>query len=182
MKIKLMKESIEIPSGVDAKIDNGVIEVKGKQGTVKRRIAVKNIRIEIKDKMIEVSAENARKNQKTNLYTYAAHIRNMMKGVTEGYIYTLKICASHFPMNVSVAGGELVVKNFIGEKVPRRLKLPAEVKVKVEGDIVRVEGADKEITGQCAASIEQLTRRPGFDKRIFQDGIYIIEKHGKKLK
>ncbi len=182
MKIKLMKDSVEIPVGVEVKIEDGIIYAKGKQGTVKRRIAVKNIRIEVKENSIEVSAENATKNEKTNLYTYAAHIRNMIKGVTAGYKYSLKVCASHFPMNVSVAGNELIVKNFIGEKIPRKLKIPAEVKVKVEGDIVVVEGADKEITGQCAASIEQLTRRPGFDKRIFQDGIYIIEKGGKKLK
>jgi large subunit ribosomal protein L6 len=177
-----MKDTIEVPAGVDVKIDNGIIEVKGKQGTIKRRIAVKNVKIVLNDKRIEVFAENATKNEKTNLYTYAAHIRNMMKGAMEGHKYVLKVCASHFPMNVSVANNELIVKNFIGEKVSRRLKLPAEVKVKVEGDIVRVEGADKELTGQCAASIEQLTRRPGFDRRVFQDGIYITEKDGKKIK
>jgi large subunit ribosomal protein L6 len=45
-----------------------------------------------------------------------------------------------------------------------------------------VEGIDKELTSQTAALIEKLTRRPGFDKRIFQDGIFMIEKDGKPLK
>jgi large subunit ribosomal protein L6 len=84
-------------------------------------------------------------------------------------------------MSVSVADNFLIIKNFLGEKIPRKVKLKPGVTVKVEGNIVVVEGADKEITGQVAADIEQTTRRPGFDKRIFQDGIYIIDKSGKKI-
>ena len=68
-------------------------------------------------------------------------------------------------------------KNFFGEKVPRKIKFDKKnVSIKVDGTEVLVEGMDKEKVGQTAASIEQLTRRPGFDKRIFQDGIYITEK------
>ena len=46
----------------------------------------------------------------------------------------------------------------------------------MEGNLIYVESCDKELAGQVAADIEQTTRRPGFDRRIFQDGIYIIEK------
>ena len=48
-------------------------------------------------------------------------------------------------MNVNVAGNEFIIKNFIGEKVPRKLKLSPEVKVKVEGDFITVEGNNKEL-------------------------------------
>jgi large subunit ribosomal protein L6 len=54
--------------------------------------------------------------------------------------------------------------------------------VKVEGDLINVTSTNKETAGQVSADIEQLTRRPGYDKRIFQDGIYIINKDGKELK
>ena len=106
----------------------------------------------------------------------------MAKGVLEGYKYTLKICSGHFPMNVSVGGGQLIVKNFFGEKVPRTLEFSKSAKVTIEGEIIHVESTDKEIAGQVAAAIEQLTRRPGFDTRVFQDGIYITNKDGKDIK
>ncbi|MBS3165081.1 hypothetical protein J4439_06645 [Candidatus Woesearchaeota archaeon] len=61
------------------------------------------------------------------------------------------------------------------------LKLRQGVQVKVEGSDIRVESVSRELAGQTAASIEQLTRRPGFDNRIFQDGIYIVEKSGKEV-
>ena len=53
--------------------------------------------------------------------------------------------------------------------------------VKVEAKDVIVESVDKELAGETAASIEELTKRPGFDKRIFQDGIYIYYKDGKGI-
>ncbi len=105
----------------------------------------------------------------------------MLHGVLEEYVYKLKICASHFPIITTVNGDEFVVKNFLGEKIPRKLKLRQGVRVKVEGEEVTVESADKELAGQTAADIENLTKRTGFDKRVFQDGIYLTSKGGKKL-
>jgi large subunit ribosomal protein L6 len=85
-------------------------------------------------------------------------------------------------MNVNVINNNLVVKNFFGEKVPRVLQLKNGAEVKVEGDLIHVTSSNKEIAGQVSADIEQLTRRPGYDTRIFQDGIYIVNKDGKELK
>ena len=85
-------------------------------------------------------------------------------------------------MNVSVNNDQLIIKNFIGEKYPRILQLKTGATVKIEGDKINVESVDKEIAGTVASDIEQLTRRPGFDTRIFEDGIYIISKSGKELK
>ena len=106
----------------------------------------------------------------------------MIKGVQKPYVYTLKICSGHFPMNVSVSGEKFIVKNFLGEKTPRILNVKPGVSVKVEGDHITVESADKGLASQVSADIEQLTRRPGFDTRVFQDGCYIIVKDGKELK
>jgi len=179
-----MKEPIEaridIPEGVSVSYENGTIIVKGPLGELKRTLFYPGVEISADDK-ITIRCKKATKREKKMIGTFKAHIRNMLKGVTKGHVYKLKICSGHFPMTVSVEGNELVVKNFFGEKAPRRLKLSPNVKVKVEGNDVIVESIDKELAGRTASDIEQLTRRVGFDKRIFQDGIYIYYKDGKHV-
>ena len=112
--------------------------------------------------------------------TWAAHLRNMVKGVDEGFTYKLKAVYSHFPMTISVNGNEMLITNLFGEKVPRRAKLPwspAQVEVEVKGKTeVFVRGADIEKVGQTAANIERACRIRRRDRRVFQDGIYIVEK------
>jgi len=110
------------------------------------------------------------------LGTYVAHLNNLFRGVKEGFVYKLKICSGHFPMNVSIKNDEFIIKNFIGEKVPRVLKINSDVKVNIDGEVITIESNNIELAGQTAGSIEKLSSRTGFDKRIFQQGIFIIEK------
>ena len=77
---------------------------------------------------------------------------------------------------------KLIIKNFLGEKFPRILKLKEGVDVKIEGDKINVQSSSKELAGTTASDIEKITRRPNFDTRIFQDGIYITNKDGKEIK
>ena len=177
-----IKEKLAILEGVEVKLDNGLFEITSSKGTVKRRFTGKNVELRLENKTIILESKNATKREKKLIKTFKAHLKNMIKGVLEGFTYKLKICASHFPMNVSVSGEELIVKNFLGEKIPRTLKIKTETKIKIDGQEVIVEGNNKELVGQQAASIEQLCRITNRDRRIFQDGIFIIEKAGKKIK
>ena len=70
----------------------------------------------------------------------------------------MKICSGHFPMNVAYNDGRITVKNFLGEKTPREIKITPDVQVKIEGDKILIEGTDKEAVGQAAGSIERLCR------------------------
>ena len=103
-------------------------------------------------------------------------MKNMVKGVVEPFQYKVKICSGHFPMNVSMSGQELIVKNFLGEAVPRRIMMPEGTKVKVNGTEIDISSANKELAGQAASRIENLCRITNRDRRIFQDGLYITEK------
>ncbi len=176
-----LQESITLPEGVTATVNNADITITGSEGSVTRAFLHPRIKIILNDGIVIFDASKSSKNEKKIIKTFAAHLKNLFKGVTEGHTYKLKICSGHFPMNVSVKGLKLVVKNFIGEAVPRTLLFKEGATVKVEGDIIIVTGINKEIVAQAAASVEQLTRRVGFDRRIFQDGIYIVEKDGKSL-
>ena len=177
-----LRKELDIPDGVVAAISGPHLTLKGSKGEVKREFKKHAVSIKVEGNKIIFEIGRATKENKKMMGSLAAHTKNMIKGCLENHTYTLKICAGHFPMTVSVTGDKLNVKNFLGEKVPRVLHLKEGASVKVEGQIITVTSSSKEIAGQVSADIEQLTRRPGFDTRIFQDGCYIISKDGKELK
>ena len=84
-------------------------------------------------------------------------------------------------MNVSVSGEKFIVKNFLGEKIPREMKIKKGVNIKIAGDQILIESSDVEIAGNTASNIEQLVKISKRDLRVFQDGIYLIEKAGEPL-
>ena len=69
-----------------------------------------------------------------------------------------------------------MISNFLGERKPRSAKIMGDSKVEIKGDTVVVSGIDKELVGQTMANIEQATKVRGFDIRVFQDGIYLVDK------
>lgn len=52
--------------------------------------------------------------------TICSHIENMITGVTKGYLYKMRFCYAHFPINVSITGRTVEIRNFLGEKRVRR--------------------------------------------------------------
>ena len=180
--VKGLSIEIKIDEKINLQLNGSMLTLKGPKGEVKRDFPDKRVDISYKEGAITLKAPKLSKTNKKIVKSYAAHIKNMANGVLDGYKYTLKICSGHFPMNVSMSSGNFIVKNFLGEKVPRTLKLKHGAQVKVEGDVVVVESPDKEIAGQVSADIELLTRRTKYDTRIFQDGIWITSKCGKEMK
>ncbi len=88
----------------------------------------------------------------------------------------MKLVYSHFPVKLKVEAGALLIDNFLGEKSPRKVAIPANLKVVIDQSVLTVTGPDKEIVGRLCGRIEQATRVSGYDKRVFQDGIYITRK------
>ncbi|MBU4500969.1 MAG: 50S ribosomal protein L6 [Nanoarchaeota archaeon] len=174
-------EKIEIPEGVTVEIADSAIKAKGPKGENEK--LCKHYKIDIKkdDKNIILESKKPSKREKTMLYSFKAHLKNLLDGVNTGFTYKVKVCSSHFPMSVSVENNEVVIKNFLGEKIPRRSRIMPGVEVKIEGEILVVEGIDKEQTSITAAKIEQATRITNRDRRVFQDGCFIIEKAGKAI-
>jgi large subunit ribosomal protein L6 len=180
MKEDLLKE-IELVEGVTAELEGTLLKVKGPKGEVARTFVHPKIKLVLDGNKIVLSSPKATKREKKILGSFEAHIKNSVLGVQEPHIYRLKICSGHFPMNVSVSGQEFVVKNFLGESVPRKVTLPQAAKVKVDGTEIVIESADREAAGLAASKIEDLCKIKGRDIRIFQDGCYIIHKAGKDI-
>ena len=176
-----VREKLALPQGVTATIAGSKITVKGPKGELNRAFQVTGVKTVVEGNELVLTATKATKREIRHLYTILSHLRNMIKGVQSPYQYKLKICSGHFPMSVTVAGDVFSVKNFLGEKFPRTLKIKPGVTVKVAGDIITVESADKELAGQLSSNIELLTAKRERDLRRFQDGIYLIEKAGAKV-
>ena len=177
---KAIEENIKIPEGVQVTSEKGIVTVKGLKGELKRKFDDPWFQIKTEANNIQIKVDKATKREKTKTYTYIKHIRNMLAGVVDPMIYKLKVCSGHFPMNAAVSGNTFSVKNFLGEKIPRSLNIKEGVTVKLDGDIITVESPDIELAGQTAGALEKLTRITNKDLRIFQDGIYIIEKPQRK--
>ena len=179
------RKVIEVPEGIEVTIEGLKVRVKGKLGELERNFenahTRKTIRIEKEGNKIIVSTDRKNRKYKAIAFAIAAHIRNMFKGVQEGFEYRLKVIYTHFPINVQIQGGEMVIQNFMGEKAVRKVKLDPNVEVKIQGSEIIVKGLDKEMVGQLAAKIEQSCRVKGRDRRRFQDGIYMTMKAGKWL-
>jgi large subunit ribosomal protein L6 len=182
MRLDKIEEKISIPEDVNIEIIENTIKVKGPKGELKRILIHPKIKFELKDNTLNLSTTKPSQREKTMINTFKAHIKNMIKGVKENYIYKMKICSGHFPMNVSIKENNIIINNFLGEKIPRKSKILPNVKIDIQGDIIILESNNKESVGQTAANIEQATRVTNRDRRIFQDGIFIIEKAGKKIK
>ncbi len=173
---KDIKVEIEIPENVEVELAGKKLRVKAGNNEVERSFLDPCIEIKKEGNKIVLFSKKGTKREKAMVGTFKAHIANIMKGVSEGFEYRLKICSSHFPMSVNVEDNHVLIKNFLGEKIPRKAKILKGVDIKIDGEEIVVKGDDIEKVGQTAANIEQACRINKRDRRVFQDGCYITKK------
>lgn len=171
-----VERRVAIPEGVSAEIDGTVFKVSGPKGNLARNLRYPNIELALDGDEFVVSTPSGRKKITAMVGTLAAHARNMCHGVTDGYEYRMKVVYSHFPIQIKLAGARLEIANFLGEKEARFARIDEGVTVKLGSDEITLNGIDKEAVGQTAARIELATKVRNRDPRVFQDGIYIVEK------
>lgn len=172
----IVEERVKIPQGVRVAVEGDVVRVASDKGTLTRRLRHPRVRMAVEGDELRIRCELPKRKEKAIVGTYAAHVRNMVVGVTKGWSYRMRIVYSHFPMKATVKGKDVVIENFLGERYPRRAPILGDTTVTVEGDQVLVEGPDREAVGQTAANVERATQIRGFDPRVFQDGIYLVSK------
>ncbi len=174
-------QKIEIPENVNVEIEDSVVSVKGPDGETSRKFNLFNLDFKKEENKIIIGLKKASKKEKKIINTLTSHIKNMIKGVGKKFEYRLKICFNHFPISVEIKGKEAIIKNFLGEKIPRKVKIPEGAEVTLDKDIIIIKSTNKEIAGQAAANFETATKIRNRDRRIFQDGIWLIYSAGKDI-
>jgi large subunit ribosomal protein L6 len=169
--------TVEIPENVEGMLDGRTVKIKGEKGELVRDFSHAPIKIQLDGKTVTVQASWPRKKEAALVGTVRSHIQNMIKGVTTGFTFKLKIVFSHFPITVKVMGNHLTIANFTGERSPRKAKIMGTTKVVVKGEDIIVQGISLEDVSQTAANIQNATKIKNKDPRVFLDGIYVYEKH-----
>ena len=172
-----LHEEIDIPDGIIASFGGSFLIMK-KNGKELKRKLISLIDFKIDGNKLIINSRKNRKIERRLFGTFKAHINNMIKGLNEMFVYKLKIVNVHFPMNVSYnnSKNELIVKNFLGEKKDRIIKLIDNIDVTIEKDDIIIRSHDIEKAGMATTKIESGTKVRKKDRRIFQDGIFIVEK------
>ncbi len=173
----MYEQELTIPENVSVEVSVSKVKVKGQKGELEKSFELmKDMKIEKDGKKIKVSCESDRKKERALVGTFLAHIRNMVNGVANGYTYKLRVVYSHFPITVKLEKGKVIIQNFLGERKNRTADIVGKTDVKIQESEITVSGIDIDEVSQTAANIERATRIVGYDKKIFQDGVYIVSK------
>jgi len=174
--VEIVENTVEVPETVNLTLDGHKVAVTGTNGTITRDFGHTKLNMGYQENTLRIWAENPKKKKASLVNTIASHVRNMIKGVTQGFTYRLKIVFIHFPMTINIQEDRVVINNFVGENSPRVAKIKGNVQVKIEGDDIVVTGSDIEEVAQTAANIQESTKIRNKDLRKFLDGIYVYQK------
>nr|ACU44988.1 60s ribosomal protein l9 [Pfiesteria piscicida] len=174
---------IAIPSGVEVAIKSRKVRVKGPRGVLSKDFNHLDcdLRVINGGRAVKLEVWFGRTKALACMRTCTSHINNMVTGVTKGFEYKMRFVYAHFPVNAIIEddGTVIHIKNFLGEKVTRTVKMLDGVSI-VRSDNVKDEivlsGNNIENVSQSAALIQQSCNVKNKDIRKFLDGIYVSEK------
>ena len=174
---RIGKKPIEIPSGVEATIKEGTIEVKGTLGSRHFDFSEK-LNVDIKDSSITVTPKNLEKETRQLWGMSRSQIANIVHGVNTGFTKELEINGVGY--RAAVQGK--ILKLSLGYSHDVDFKIPDDVKITcAKPTEIKVEGIDQQVVGEVAAKIRSWRApEPYKGKGIRYKGEYIFAKEGKK--
>ena len=174
---RIGRKPINIPAGVEVKVDNGVVTVKGPKGELSYAYN-QNMTVEVKGAEILVSRPNDKKENRSLHGLTRTLIHNMVIGVTEGYKKELDVNGVGY--RVQKQGNKCVMN--LGYSHQVIVEDTADIKLEVpDPNTIKVIGIDKQKVGQFAAEIrEKRPPEPYKGKGIKYRGEFIFRKEGKK--
>ena len=178
---RIGKQKLIIPEKVEVRLEktadgSNKFSIKGPLGELSR-VFLKEINIDLKEGEISLEATGDSIFNRSLWGTYAAHIKNMIEGVTKGFGKTLIIEGIGY--KADVIGQDLSMS--LGFSHPLKVLIPAGIKVKSEKGSLNISWIDKEQVGHFAAKIRSIKPpEPYKGKGIRYDGEMILRKQGKK--
>ncbi|CAH0021842.1 unnamed protein product [Clonostachys rhizophaga] len=186
MKYIHSQELLDIPEGVKVSIKTRIVTVEGPRGKLVKDLSHLAVNFgQPKKNTISIEIHHGNRKNVATLRTVRSLINNLIVGVTKGFKYKMRYVYAHFPINVNLEKNaetgqvEVEIRNFVGEKVLRKVIMQAGVEVVISAnqkDELVLSGNSLEAVSQSAADIQQICRVRNKDIRKFLDGLYVSEK------
>ena len=173
---RIGKLPITIPKNVDVHLNDAVVSVKGKFGTLQTKIP-ETINIEQNGSILKVSLKNEIRNLRSLHGLYRTLLHNMIIGVSEQFQLTLILKGVGYRALVQ---GKNIILN-LGYSHPVQLAIPEEIKVEVaQNTIINLTSCNKELLGLFASNIRAWRRpEPYKGKGILYKDEQVLRKAGK---
>ncbi|AUC15701.1 50S ribosomal protein L6 [Tenacibaculum sp. SZ-18] len=177
---RIGKSPITLPQGVEFKVNDNVVTVKGKLGELTQKLT-SDITVKEEDGTLTLERPSDSKEHKAAHGLYRALIANMIEGVTKGYTKELELVGVGY--RASNQGQKLDLALGFSHNIV--LELAPEVKVetvseKGKNPIVKLTSHDKQLVGQVAAKIRSFRKpEPYKGKGVKFVGEVIRRKAGK---
>jgi large subunit ribosomal protein L6 len=173
---RLGKKAIIIPAGTDVSVVDGVLSVKGKGGALVRSVHP-SVAVTIEGTSVTVSPAKNTRLARALWGTYAAHVRNMVAGVSTPFSKKLKVEGIGYRSEVS--GKTLTLT--VGFSHPVKTEIPEDLAVTAEKNVITISGIDRDRVGQFAASVRAIKKpEPYKGKGIRYVDEVVRMKEGKK--
>ncbi len=172
---RIGKKEIIIPAGVEVKMSEESIDVKGPKGTLSTPAHAK-ISYEIEGNTLRVGRLDETREARAQHGLRRTLLANCVDGVTKGFSKTLEIIGVGY--KVQVAGKSVVLT--VGFSHPVEYSLPEGVEAKAEGNKLTLSGIDKQKVGEVAACLRRVRPPEPFKgKGIKYENEQIRRKAGK---
>ncbi len=175
---RIGKQPVNIPSGVEVKVNGNVLVFK--KGSVQKELDTKgNVIVKIEDGNIVFSPKSDSRKDSAFWGTYRSLSQNVIVGLTDGFVKKLEINGVGY--RAAVKGNVLELQ--LGFSHPVNYEFPKDLNVSVEKNLITIKGDDKQVVGQVAAEIRAFRPpEPYKGKGVKYSDEVIIRKAGKTAK